>query len=258
MERRVRIQKGKQGSQLKLRVLIVEDHPVNMKIMRFMLEKKDCEIYEATNGVEAVDLFQKVLPHLIFMDMQMPVMDGLKAAEEIRRLDNEQKSGKRTTIIALTASVSQEERADSIDAGIDIFLAKPLTYEKLSEIIKGTNPLEMGISPEYTVFDYKGLIELFSGNKNLVDKLIDEFLMGSITTLAKLDIFVTHNDYASIENLAHSLKGQLLNMKAGKAAKEFSKLEKKAAQNNKEIDSCYNSCLDSINELRDEIEKINR
>lgn len=118
-------------------ILIAEDVPMNMLLIKFMLEKlfKNPKIIEATDGKEAVSLWLKEQPDLVLMDIQMPEMDGVEATLKIR--EEEKTTGlKRTPIIALTAGALQDEREKCITAGMDDFLTKPIDQEKLVETIK--------------------------------------------------------------------------------------------------------------------------
>jgi CheY-like chemotaxis protein len=94
----------------------------------------DAVIIEAQNGQEAVDSFTNKKPDLIFMDVQMPVMDGLKAAKAIRELEKSDQS--HVPIIALTAGAFKEEHDRCLDAGMDSFLTKPIEPKNLISCLK--------------------------------------------------------------------------------------------------------------------------
>ena len=246
----------------KLKVLVVEDHPVNMKIIHFMLSKKECDIYEAENGEIAIELFQKVEPDLVFMDMQMPVMNGLEATKEIRKLEKELRM-KRTTITALTANAMKEDIEKTKAAVMDSFLAKPVTFEDISAIIdqiepeQNQEPEEVQIEISNSTFDYKGLVELFSGNKEIANELLGEFLDGTNPFMKKLEEYVEQSDYSSIEKSAHTMKGQLLNLRAGSLADDFARLEKEGREKKTEaIESTYIKCKTSMADLKDNISKM--
>jgi two-component system, sensor histidine kinase len=105
-----------------LKVLVAEDHEVNRKIMGLFLDPMGCEVVFAVNGAEAVELAQESEYHAIFLDMQMPIMDGLEAARRIRA----EGPNRRSPIIALTANVLMSHRLAWSEVGADAFLAKPL------------------------------------------------------------------------------------------------------------------------------------
>ncbi len=113
-----------------LRVLVVEDHPTNQRVMRLMLKRLGTPAELAVNGLEACAKVEASAFDLIFMDVQMDEMDGLTATRRIREW--EIAHGKpRTPVVALTANAFSEDRAACLAAGMDDFLAKPVTLDHL-------------------------------------------------------------------------------------------------------------------------------
>ena len=112
-----------------MRVLLVEDNPVNLEVGVGILEGFGCNVETATNGVEALALHNQREFDIIFMDCQMPEMDGFKATAEIRK--REANSGCRTPIVALTASAIEGDREQCLAAGMDDYVAKPFTTEQM-------------------------------------------------------------------------------------------------------------------------------
>lgn len=115
----------------RLSVLLVEDNIVNQKLAAKLLENMGCEVDVANDGVDAVDKFTQAEYDVVFMDCQMPNMDGFEATSKIRELE----SDNRTPIIALTANSLPEDRAKSFNAGMDEFLTKPVAKEKLKQAL---------------------------------------------------------------------------------------------------------------------------
>ncbi|MBW8829633.1 MAG: response regulator [Burkholderiales bacterium] len=112
---------GLLDGQPRYRILIVEDQPDNRLLLLNLLEPLGFELREAVNGKEAVELFEKWQPHLIWMDVRMPVMDGMEATRRIKSTE----AGARTKIIALTAHALEDERREILAAGCDDFVRKP-------------------------------------------------------------------------------------------------------------------------------------
>lgn len=118
-----------------LKILLVEDNEDNVLLIKAYLKKTPYEVHIAENGKVGVDKFRAGNYDLVFMDMQMPVMDGFTAVEKIREW--EKKEGKeRTVIVALTAYAMKEEVKKILDIGCDAHLSKPMKKKKLIEMIK--------------------------------------------------------------------------------------------------------------------------
>jgi signal transduction histidine kinase/DNA-binding response OmpR family regulator len=121
------------------RILIVEDRPINRMLLVKLLDLEGIELRQAENGQEAIALWQDWQPHLIFMDMRMPVMNGYDATRQIRLKEQQQTehnhSSHPTKIIALTASAFAEQRQEILAIGCDDFISKPFRREELFEKI---------------------------------------------------------------------------------------------------------------------------
>jgi PAS domain S-box-containing protein len=113
------------------RLLIVEDQAENRLLLRSLLDRLGFEMSEAVNGKEAVALFDQLRPDLIWMDVRMPVMDGLEAIRRIRAT----KAGAVTKIIALTAHALEEERSAIMAAGCDDFVRKPFREQEIFDAL---------------------------------------------------------------------------------------------------------------------------
>jgi predicted ATPase/signal transduction histidine kinase/DNA-binding response OmpR family regulator len=120
--------------QLAYRILVVEDRWENQQVLVQLLEGIGFEVQVASNGREAIALWQATPPHLILMDLQMPVMDGYEAAKEIRH-QAAQAQLPPPVIIAVTANTFEETRLKTIELGFDDFVHKPFKAEALLEII---------------------------------------------------------------------------------------------------------------------------
>lgn len=112
-----------------LKILIAEDSQLNILLMKKLLSKWDIIPDFAENGLEAVEAFKANAYDLIFMDIQMPILNGYEAAKLIRSDENEKKS--KVHIIALTASMALDARNEIAEAGINDFISKPFNIEEL-------------------------------------------------------------------------------------------------------------------------------
>jgi PAS domain S-box-containing protein len=122
---------GLADGQPRHRLLIVEDQAENRLLLRKLLDPIGFELSEAVNGKEAVALFDQLRPDLIWMDVRMPVMDGMEAVRRIRAT----KAGADTKIIALTAHALEEERSAIMAGGCDDFVRKPFREQEIFEAL---------------------------------------------------------------------------------------------------------------------------
>lgn len=116
-------------------ILIVDDIALNIQLLKMILKKMapHLNLYEASNGIDAFELFKKLQPDLVFMDVQMPEMDGFEVTQEIRNW--EQSIGKNTPIVALTAAAFREDEERSISAGMSDFVTKPISSNDIQAIL---------------------------------------------------------------------------------------------------------------------------
>jgi CheY-like chemotaxis protein len=111
-----------------LRVLVVEDKAVNQKVAVRMLGRLGLRAEVAGNGLEAVQMFRSLRPDVIFMDCQMPELDGYEATRQIRLL---QKPGEHSAIVAMSAEALAGSREECLAAGMDDYISKPDLYDAL-------------------------------------------------------------------------------------------------------------------------------
>jgi CheY-like chemotaxis protein len=114
-----------------MRILLAEDNPVNVKLMKVHLEAFGCTFDTVANGQDACDALKKNNYDAVLMDVQMPIMNGLDATKMIREEINSQ-----VPIIAVTASALQEELKKCYQAGMDDILSKPINAEALKEKLR--------------------------------------------------------------------------------------------------------------------------
>lgn len=116
------------------KVIIAEDSSVIQNLTRKILQIQNYDITSVKNGVEVIDQINKDIFDLILMDINMPKMDGMQCAREIRKMDNKEKS--KIPIIAITGNARNYSMADFNDAGINEFIPKPLNFDVLVETVK--------------------------------------------------------------------------------------------------------------------------
>jgi CheY-like chemotaxis protein len=126
------------------RVLVVEDNPVNLKLLAMFIKKMDLDFETATNGAEAVEVYCAAHGEfgLVFMDIQMPVMNGMEASQAIRKYEK-QSCLPSAVIVALTALNSTEAKQAAMDSGVDEFLSKPISMKKIKDVIKEVSAMAL-------------------------------------------------------------------------------------------------------------------
>jgi two-component system cell cycle response regulator DivK len=113
------------------KILIVEDNPANMRLIRMVLKTKGYSVLEATDGEEALTVATTGRPDLIVMDIQLPKMDGLEVTKKLRQAPE----FRQTPIIALTASAMDGDRERIIAAGCDEYIAKPVNTRRFPMLV---------------------------------------------------------------------------------------------------------------------------
>jgi hypothetical protein len=201
-------------------VLLAEDNQINQLVAVRMLEHRGFRVDVAVNGREAVRMHQSGAYELIFMDCQMPDLDGYAATGEIRRAESR---GRRTPIIAMTANTLKGDREKCLAAGMDDYLGKPLRSTELETVIaralatsEPTHPaggvptvgLRNGApEPPPLLVDSAILTEVFAGDTAARAAVVAEFCSDSRAAIDELAIVLASGGAEAAERLAHTLKG---------------------------------------------------
>ena len=130
---------------MRMRILAAEDNRTNQLVFRKMLKDLDVDLHLVENGKAAVDAFETVHPHLVFMDISMPVLDGKQATRQIRWLETEgvdkpADCPRHVPVIAMTAHAMAGDAEDIMSAGLDRVLTKPLRKADLQDAIVAACP----------------------------------------------------------------------------------------------------------------------
>jgi two-component system sensor histidine kinase/response regulator len=202
------------------RVLLAEDNQTNQMAAVRMLEMLGYQVDVAVNGIQAVDACRQVDYGIVLMDNQMPEMDGLTAAREIRKWEVA-KGKPSVSIIALTANAMQGDRDKCIEAGMNDYLSKPFKVAQLSEILerwgylspsadlapKAVATVHEGSAIDSSVFDDFRDGGVDGSANDFVTKLIDRYLEEATSRLADLKEAVERSDANALRLAAHGLKG---------------------------------------------------
>lgn len=186
-----------------LKILIVDDIETNRRIIKYLLQKvlPKAEIFETDNGESAVIIQRSSKPDVIFMDIQMPRMDGYEAAEIIK------KENSKSIIVGLSAFTGQEERQKALRAGFDFYLVKPLTLRDLRKVF--TNLPTTETKPKA---DEIGRIDFHYFEENQLDSdFIKNILKLSLDTIPyyveEIKNSFINRDFEKLKKAAHKLKG---------------------------------------------------
>ena len=202
---------------LENRVLIAEDNEINRQVLRELLEQTGLQVLEAVNGKEAVQCVKEQNFDAIFMDIQMPEMDGFEASSLIRAENPD------VPIIAITAHAMVEEKEKCLASGMNDHVTKPIDPAKLFEAlnkwltnteenintIKAETPLNSGeVSfPELDGIDVDSALYMMSGNKKLLDKLLRKFTKNHGQTGQEIREALENNDFDLAHRLSHTMAG---------------------------------------------------
>ncbi|MCA1926301.1 MAG: response regulator [Thiobacillus sp.] len=191
------------------RVLMVEDHPVNQKVLAHQLSEMGLDHDLAENGAQAIEKLQNIPYDLVLMDWQMPEMDGLEATRRIRALAG--RAG-RIPIIALTANASSGFRETCLASGANDYLSKPYTEAALAALLGQWLQADGAKSPP--LLNRATLESRYPGNKTLVDELETVFEQTTEASLAALAAALARGDAQTARKEAHALRGAAASVQA--------------------------------------------
>ncbi|WP_430885309.1 response regulator [Fusibacter sp. JL216-2] len=247
-ERRLEAQNDENCFEKKsLKVLLAEDNKTNQKLFENYMSKFGAECDSVDNGKEAFEAVQSGQYDVVFMDCQMPVMDGYEATKNIRQLDgNESK----TLIVALTASAFEKDRKKCYDAGMDDYITKPLNYKLLKDLLddvmknKANKERGSGLEnrargeqapedqkrqmPVFMEDAMKTLHEITEIDLNDLECMYHDFLEDLYTELTRIQNHIKENDFTEVKKDAHRLKGSSGNLQLHALYDQVIKLEEGA------------------------------
>ncbi|KOH43813.1 response regulator [Sunxiuqinia dokdonensis] len=221
-----------------LSILIVDDENFNRYLLKGILEKWNLQVRECVNGQEAVDLCKTTHFDLIFMDVRMPVLDGMEASKQIIAGD------KQTKIIALTAT----SRTDDIDkceqAGMHNFLSKPFAEKELLQVMQETlaeekpSPAEPASDTNtHTSIDLSELERMANGNTAFVTEMVEIFIQSSENGVREIQKNLLEKNWGLLREYAHKMAAPAKHIKAMTLYSKIKEMEYEAdaSQNEQKI-----------------------
>ncbi len=217
-----------------LRILVVDDDELNRRMMKILLTREGHHVDLAANGMEALDAVKYQKFDIVFMDLQMPTIDGVESSRRIREWEN---GGMHTFIVALTASYLPEEGQKLFEAGIDNYISKPFEIEHIQRMLnlisKNKQPLLTHPEPSTAaqtesicILDVENGIHRVGGDLETYKDLLHDFVGGLPKRMELMEEHLLERDMDVLSREAHNLKGVSSNLGAMELAEYASMLDK--------------------------------
>jgi CheY-like chemotaxis protein len=215
------------------RILVVEDNAVNQRVIEAMLNKRGFAVECASNGRAGLERIAENEYALVFMDCQMPELDGYEATAALRERENDD----HLTVVAMTAHAMKGDRERCLAAGMDDYLAKPLRPEELDAVLERwlhtpSAPVQVKPEPQsasMALVDEARARVFREDYPEIVDQLIELFEDSTPPLLRELREGVETGDEESVRRAAHKLKGSCQNIGASGMAAQIAELEREPA-----------------------------
>jgi CheY-like chemotaxis protein len=194
-------------------ILVVDDSPANLTVLQKVLARRGHRVDLASNGVEALDHVRSGHYDLVLMDVEMPRLDGVRAAAAIRTLDTPAAS---VPIVAISAHAAREDQERCLGAGMNAFLSKPMAADELLRTVErlAAGPADEAAGKERpdddvdpNVLDLRKALERLEGDRELLCEVASIYADDAGPLLADLDAGLEASDSERAKLAAHSLKG---------------------------------------------------
>ncbi|MBE9125237.1 MULTISPECIES: response regulator [unclassified Coleofasciculus] len=208
--------KGEQQTSLK--ILLVEDTPINLKLVQHQVQLLGHQSESAENGQEALDKLAQNEYDIVLMDCQMPVMDGYQATRMLRQREG---TDRHTVLIGMTAYAMQGDREKCLAVGMDDYLSKPVMVKNLAPMLERWSPKGKGnsqetklkperqtkLEPSSTLVDWVRLKAISEGDPAFQLELVQGFIKEGASFLAEAKEALADSDWVTLANKAHQIKG---------------------------------------------------
>ena len=235
-----------------LRILLVEDNKVNQKVAQGMLNKLGYRAECADAGAEALKLLAEGDYDLVFMDVQMPGMGGLEVTERLRAGDAGERN-RNVAIIAMTAHATRQDRRACLDAGMNDYVAKPISSQRIEEAMTRVlvpRPALAGGGDGVEGFRMDKLVERMGGDVGLAADILDTFLSDTASRLKAVKGAALNYDFEFVQQEARTIEGGALNVHAEIVANLSRELLQAAVAKQQEY------AVSVIGEIEGELEQI--
>jgi PAS domain S-box-containing protein len=250
------------------RILLAEDNITNQQVALGILKKLGLSADAVADGKEALKSLETVPYDIVFMDVQMPEMDGFEATRIIRSADSNVLNHS-VPVIAMTAYAMQGDREKCLKAGMDDYVSKPVMAQVLAQVLEKWLPAVNCATPSggqcpppaqsaggNAVFDRAGLMERLMDDEKLAARLLDGFLYDIPRQIKLLGGYIESGDMRGIERQAHTIKGAAANV-GGEALRAVAlEIEQKAGSGDMDaILSCMENLIGAVEVFRQAIAK---
>lgn len=247
-----------------LKILLVEDDELNLKMGNILFSHLGHTVDLASGGAEALAKLETRNYDLVFMDVQMPQMNGLEATRRIRALKND---SKKVPIIAMTAHDTSKYEKLCLEAGMDDYLSKPFNINRINQIVtayaagrygkrlKSIKPPETLQSPVDAppILDVTVGMSIFENDVKQFGNFLKEYQEGLPKRLERMGGALNLKDWSSLENEAHNLKGISANLGVVKISHLAARLEVQSKERiEKPVHSTLSEITEAISELADQ------
>ena len=262
------------ANRLPLRVLLCDDNAINQKVAVRLLQQMGYRADVSGNGVEALKAFERQTYDLVFMDVQMPEMDGLEATRAIRQRQQQQTEFPNfkspIVIVAMTASAMQGDKEKCLASGMDDYLAKPVRLEDMRSIVErwgsvaggaqvsaaakngaaeiSGKPVQVnGAENHEPPVDMERLLDFSDGNLANLQELVDLYVKQTAGQLEQLEAAVAAQNAQEVRRLAHSCAGASATCGMAKLVTFLRDMEKKGFE--QKLDGTPELCAQAVKEF---------
>lgn len=246
-ESHIPINKEKSKNHYTGKILVAEDNPNNQLLIKIILEKFGLSVVIVENGKIALEKAKEEIFDLIFLDINMPVMDGLEAIKYIRNYEKD--INRYTPVVALTANSIKGDKEKYLEEGMDNYLSKPINIDELSKILSlYLKNKDLTIQTKKDKLELNTIVIKLGVDKDIAQILIDGFKEDITKDLDEMNEYIKNENDSEICQKAHYIRNSCLNVGLDEICNLLIKLEDTTIMN-KEKKEIFKSIEKSIREL---------
>ena len=242
-------------------ILVTDDNEINRLLASTILSNYGANIFEARNGLEAIEIIKQQAIDVVLMDLQMPILDGLEATEIIRKTINTS-----LPIIALTAYALKGDNQKCFDVGMNDYLSKPFEENQLVQVVTKWLSINKDLKAQPIInkqniqsqplYNLAQIEEISRGNASFVDKMVDLFISQTSASIQEMKLAFEEQDFEKMKKIAHRMKPAIFNMGI-KLEKEMSAIEyfSKNSQTTEKLQNIIYKVENTLDQVINELKK---